>query len=96
MTTSASLGQAVDDGAAVGLLQVDRDGALAAVPAVEAAQLAEGVALDRLDLDHVGAEVGEHHRPVRAGDVRREVDDLDAFERTPLTLPSPPLGERVG
>src|SRR5262249_26778171 len=39
------------------------------------------VALWRLDLDHVRAEVTEHHRAVRPGEDSRAIDDADAFER---------------
>ena len=67
--------------AALGRLEVERDGALAAVPAEEARQLAERVALQRLHLDDGGAEVGEHHRRVGAGDVAGQVDDTDSVER---------------
>jgi hypothetical protein len=74
-------GQAVHDGAAVGRLQVEGDGPLAPVPAVEARQLAEGVALERFHLDDGGAHVGQHHGAVGAGDVGREIDDPDAGER---------------
>src|SRR5439155_19638895 len=33
-----------------------------------------------LDLDGVGAEVGQHHRAVRPGDDAREVEDTDAVQ----------------
>src|SRR6266498_5904175 len=72
----------MDDGAALGMLQVDGDGVLAAVPAEEARQLAEGVALERLDFDHARAQVAQLHRRVGAGDIGCQVDDRDAVERT--------------
>src|SRR5262249_33068808 len=76
-----ALGELMDDLAALWRLQVDRERALAAIPAVEARQLAERIALERLDLDHRRAEVGQLHRGVGAGDVARQVDDLDTVER---------------
>ena len=39
------------------------------------------VAFGRLDLDDIGAQVGEEHRAVRAGQDRRAVDDAQAGER---------------
>src|SRR5262249_24959379 len=68
------------------LLEVDGDGALAAVPAEEAGQLAERVTLERLDLDDAGAHVGKHHGAVGSGEVRGAVDDRDALERSRQTL----------
>jgi hypothetical protein len=38
------------------------------------------VALRHLDLDHLGAEVGEHRRGERPRDEHREVDDPDPLE----------------
>ena len=73
----------LDDGAPLGRLEVEGDGPLAAVPGEEARQLAERVALERLDLHDVGAEIGEHRRRVGAGDVARQVDDADALQRSP-------------
>ena len=52
---------------------------------------AHPVAGDGLDLDDVGAEVAEHHRPERPGEVLAEVDDDDALERVHR---APPPGER--
>ena len=49
---------------------------------------AHPVAGDGLDLDHVGTEVSDHHRPERAREVLAEVDQPHTFERvhqfTPL------------
>ena len=36
----------------------------------------------RIDPDHFGTLVGQHHRHGRAGDVLPEVDDPDPLERT--------------
>ena len=70
-------------------LEVERDRALAAVERVEVAALAglervvaaPFVAARRLDLDHVGAEVGEEHRRERGGHVLPVVEDAEAGER---------------
>src|SRR6478672_5948400 len=43
---------------------------------------ARRVALGRLELDHVGAEVAQEHRAVRPGEDRRAVDDAQAGEGT--------------
>jgi hypothetical protein len=56
---------------AVGVLQVDADALLVAVEHREEAgagaqQPARGLAADRLDLDHLGAQVGQHHAAGRA------------------------------
>ena len=40
------------------------------------------VAVRRLDLDHIGAEVAERHRHKRSREDAREVDDEDPIERT--------------
>ena len=39
-----------------------------------------GISRRPLDLDDVGAHIGQHHRRVRAGDVLREIDDADAVQ----------------
>jgi hypothetical protein len=63
-------------------LQVEREVALATLAAEERlVDHAHAVAGDRLDLDHVGAEVADDHRPERAGEVLAEVDEDDALER---------------
>ena len=77
---------------AAGIAQVDRDAALAAVHAHEVRRLAarEGrapgaglVALaGPLDLDDLGAEVGQQHRAVRPRQHAGQVEDADAGERT--------------
>ena len=67
--------------------QVDRDRALAGVLLAEVRalrplpELPRHVALRRLDLDHVGAEVGEQPAGVRAGEHPAQVEHLDALER---------------
>ena len=72
------------------VLQVERHAALVAVEHREAVGLvvdlrveaARGVAVgEALDLDHVGAQIPEHHRAVGAGHHAGEVDHLHAFER---------------
>ena len=60
-----------------------RDALLVAVEHREEAgaraeQPARAVAVDRLDLDHFGAHVGEHHAARRAHDHVRELDDAQA------------------
>ena len=73
--------QIARDALAVGRLQVDGDGTLAA--------LARGVGrvgfgadplADRVDLDHVGAEIAQHHRAERAGERGAEVEHADPVE----------------
>ena len=74
--------------------EVEHDAALAPVAVEEhraharvdaRSEIAGEVAGRRLDLDHVGAEVGEQQRAVRPGDHRGEVDDAHAVEREPDT-----------
>ena len=90
--------QAQQHRAAVGLADVERDGALVAVDADEVAgvvvverraPVAHLVALRRLDLDHVGAVVGQDHRAVRAAEHARQVDHLQAGQRARRTSPGP-------
>ena len=74
---------------ACGALQVEHQAALVAVERGEAHALAVAdrrrgaahVAARRLDLDHVGAHVGEQRAAQRAGDEVRQLDDADAGER---------------
>ena len=73
------------------IAQVDRHAALAAVHGEEVGGLAARerrapgarlvAALRALDLDHVGAEVGEHHAGVGPGEHAREVEHAHAAER---------------
>jgi hypothetical protein len=73
--------QLLERRAPVGVLQVEHERAFAAVPAVEAVgSHAKRVAVGRLDLDDVGAEVAEQHRTDRAGDEAREIEDANAFQ----------------
>ena len=66
--------------------QVEADAALAAVVGHEvgavlpAAEAAEGIALRRLDLDHLGAEIDQHHAGQRRRDHGAELDHAHAFE----------------
>ena len=75
------------DGDAVGRLEVERDRALAAGVVLEAAAHAAmagvggvpaGIAFRRLDLDHLGAEVGQQHSTVGTGQDLAEVDNAYA------------------
>ena len=91
-----ALDQAQQRGEPVRLLDVQSDRALVAVEVDElaghagiAAALGHGaqqVAAGRLDLDHLGAIVGERARADRADDHGREIDDAHALERTPTFL----------
>ena len=100
-------------------LQVHRDRFLVArlrvpperVAFVELAPLAQRVALaGRLDLDHLGAELGEQARAVRTRDERAELDDLEVRQGalgfhprilpnkaipTPRTASAPPRYQRT-
>ena len=67
-------------------LQIDGDAFFVTVVAGEKArtrgrQLARMVAVERLDLDHFGTEIGEHQPAGRSHDHVAELDDTDAFER---------------
>jgi hypothetical protein len=73
-----------------GLLQVEHHRALVAVGVeedrahagiAERPRLADDIAVGRLDLDHVGAEVAEDLRRERSHHHRGEVEDADAGER---------------
>ena len=76
----------VHDGAALVGVDVDGD-ALLALQHLHRAHLgerddvADGVAVELLDLDDPGAEVGEQRRAVRRGEVRAELEHGDAGER---------------
>ena len=86
------VGDEAEQDVAVGVvLEVEHDRALAAVGQLEPQALAvalvaprhraQAVAVGALDLDHVGAEVGEVARAVRSGDHRRQVEHADVGER---------------
>src|SRR6185312_14819530 len=80
-------GEAADHRAAFGPFQIDREAALVAVeggekPGAEAAEPAGTVALGRrLDLDDIGAELGEHQPRGRPHDRVAELQDANAGER---------------
>ncbi len=65
--------------------QVQHDAPLAAIDGVEAGavgadgarHLTCGIARGRLDLDHVGSEVGEHHRAERASHHLGDVENAE-------------------
>src|SRR5882757_1743781 len=79
-------------GVPVRLLEIEDDRALVAVEVDELARHAgmaaafghgaQEIAAGRLNLDDVGAVVGERSRADRPDDDRRQVDDADARERT--------------
>ncbi len=84
------LDHAAQDADAVGMLEVDGDAALVAVKVLEIGIVARGeiglvavggIALAHLDLDHVGAPVGELARAGRPGARPRQVDHLEAGQR---------------
>ena len=66
--------------------QVELDAALAAIVGDEvravlpAAEAAERIALRRLDLDDLGAEIGQHQARERRRDHRAQLDDAHALE----------------
>ena len=72
----------------VGLLQVQHNRPLVAVPGHEwrafaideGRHAAGGIALRRLDLDDLGAMVGQQHRAVRAREVAGQVQDQKVIE----------------
>ncbi len=69
------------DREAAGILDVERDVALAPLAAEERlGRHAHAVAGDGLDLDDLRAEVAEDHRSERAREVLPEVDEADAFQ----------------
>src|SRR5881275_2051549 len=79
------------------MLQIEADGALVAVVVEKrggkaAAPVAAGAgvvaALGRFDLDHVGALVAEDHRRQRPGDIRGQVYDPIAIQRTRHASPT--------
>src|SRR5450631_194123 len=65
----------------LGVLDVERDVALAALTAEERRRgHAHPVPRDRLDLDDVGAQIGEDHRAERSREVLAKVDDAYPVE----------------
>jgi hypothetical protein len=91
-----ALDESAQDGAALGLAQIEREPTLAAVvddPAVVVRALGHAgaagavsveIAVGRLDLDDVGPEIGEDRRRHRARDEARGVDDAQAVTQAPL------------
>ncbi len=85
----AGAGEAADDVAAGGMVEVEGDGLLAAIEGLVGLRLTgqelprqpPRLAVDRLDLDDLGAEVGEEHAAERPGDDLGEVQDSDPGER---------------
>lgn len=75
--------QVPEDQEVVGVLEVEADAALVAVPQHEGGafaldegrRAAHGIALRAFDLDYVGAEVAELHAAERARQVGREIED---------------------
>jgi hypothetical protein len=85
------LDQALEDRLALGLTKVEREVLLVAVIGKEGravvAAAATGVAAVRmLDLDYVGAQVGEDHPAARAGDDMAQLEDTNPFQRQTLLL----------
>ena len=86
------LQQRCQDGASFGPRQVEAERALAAVDGTEIGGVAgiverraeqpRLVARRRLDLDHVGAVIGQHLGAERAGQHARQVDDPKTGQRT--------------
>jgi len=83
--------QLLEDRDAVAILEIERHRALVAIPVDDAdgypasrrsSDIPYDIALWRLDLDYVRAQVAEHHRGLRAGESPREVDDEKAGQRT--------------
>ena len=79
----------LENGDALGLLEVERDAALVAVQVEEVRALARAAhhrvlvaVLRHLDLDDVGAPVGELARGGRAGAGPRQIDHLEAGQRS--------------
>jgi hypothetical protein len=82
--------QRLELAAALGRLDVERHALLAEVPGLEVfavvgselvrADLARRIALGRLDLDHLGAELGQEHGAVRAGTELLQRQDSNSLE----------------
>src|SRR3954452_18548901 len=70
-------------------LEIEHDALLVAVhraeggAVVDRAPAAEGIAMDRrLDLDDLGAEIGEQHARIGSADIARELNDANTLEGT--------------
>ncbi len=76
------VGEPMDYFAAFRAREIQRNAALALVPAEEAeTKMAKRIAFEAFDLDNFGAELREDHRAVRTRDVAGEVEHRDAIER---------------
>ena len=76
------VGDQLQDGlGGLGVLEVERDAGAAAVEQVARAA-GQRLAAWTLDADHVRPEVGQDHAGVRAGPDPRDLDDLDAAQRS--------------
>ena len=90
MNTSAQLTSSLEDLLRARRFQIERDAALVAVGQVprigilrlrlrrDLVPMSPGVAGRRLDLDDVGAEVGQDHGGARTRDEARQVHDLQS------------------
>ncbi len=84
-----------------GVLEVHRDAALASVAAHRDVRAHPVEVVQRVDLDDLGAEVGEHHRAPRSRDREAEIDHAHAGERRRRrgrggAAQGRGIGERVG
>ena len=94
-TTSAVSTSSTQDRHPVGVLEVDREAALAAVAAQgDVGRVPEAVP-QGVDLDDVGAEVGEHLGAERAGDGEAEIEHTDPGERRAEHLGRPSAATRA-
>ena len=85
---AGGIGHVEDAGALVGVEVEKEAGALVVrLVAGEGTEAAEGVALGRLDLEHVGAVVGEQLGRVGTGDLTGEIEDADSSERSCHGMP---------
>ena len=92
-STSASAASCRNASAPAWLLQVDGHRAPRPVPDRVAAVLAERVAAGRLDLDHVGALLGEQQHAERARDPPRQIEHAHPVQGTGhMAAPSCPNG----
>jgi len=75
-----------EDFAVIRPFHVERDAALVAVVGLEVRRIlpaqihAVRITVGALDLDHIGAEIGEHHPGARTGDEGALLNDADALE----------------
>ena len=90
------LDEAVQDLQPLGVLEVDRDAALAAVAAHRDVVAHPIVVVERVHLDDGRAEVGEQLGAERAGDREAEVQHEHAVERSDESRPGRDRGRRRG